>query len=563
MTSMEQGIALLGAGRFHEAVQSFGAALRREPLSAQARIGLSQACQGIGDPWAAAAWLSDACRVAPQRPELWLELGRLLAQQQREAELEPLLQAALALHPQDAALLAARAELHLRNKRYAQALPDYTRLRELQPRERATVLHHGYCLEQTGDIEAAARAYREALALDEAFLEAHVDLSGVLWRLEDFNGAFAHAQRAVELAPNHPYAVRILGTALLNLNRLDEAKVQLRRALELQPGLALAELDLAFALLLAGELEEGWAMYARRWRDTDRLRRPAFFSPDMEWKGPREEPLQGKAIAVYAEQGLGDVIQFIRYAPHLQREGATVHALIHPELAALVGHSIEGVHCPTGPSQVHVEHHVALLDLPMHYGTTLATIPAQVPYLRAPADKAQAWRERLAPWQGAFKVGLAWSGSPQQVNNNNRAMRLSDLLPLIGMEGVQCFSLQKGDALRFTDATPAAGRLVDFTAQWGDFTDSAAMIGNLDLVITVDTAIAHLAGALGKPVWTMLPPNADWRWLLERDDSPWYPTMRLFRRGHGEARAQLVDRVVRALRTESAGRGRASAGERT
>ena len=545
---MEQGVALLGAGRFHEAFQQFGLAARQQPLAAEPRVGLSQACQGIGDGWAATAWLSDACRVAPQRAELWLELARLLALQQRESELEPLLGVALALLPQHAGLLHAQAESLLRSKLYAQALPSYERLHALQPRDRATLLHYGFCLEQTGAVEAAARRYREAIGQDPSFLEAHVDLSGVLWRLEDFDGAMAHALKAVELAPDHPYAVRILGTALLNLNRVEEAQARLRRALELQPGFSLAELDLAFTLLLAGRFEEGWAMYAHRWRDSDRMKRPAFFREEMEWKGPGEQALEGKHVVVYAEQGLGDVIQFIRYVPLMQRDGATVSAVVHPELMALVAHCLPGVQCLGGQRTTRADYHVALLDLPMHYGTTLGNLPAQGPYLTAPRDRAAQWRERLAPWRGRFKVGLAWSGSRQQVNNNNRSLRLSQLMPLLAVPGVQCFSLQKGDAGPFTDALPPEGQLVDLTGEWTDFTDSAAMLSNLDLVISVDTAVAHLAGAMGRPVWVMLAPNADWRWLLEREDSPWYPTMRLFRRGHGEARAGQVGRVLVALK---------------
>jgi tetratricopeptide (TPR) repeat protein len=548
MTPMEQGVALLGAGRFHEAVQQFGLALRQQPQAPEPRIGLAQACQGIGDGWAAAAWLSDACRVAPQRAELWLELAKHLMAQQREPEMEPALQTALALHPDNAPLLTVLAELYLRNKLFAKGLPLYARLHAAGQHDRATVLHYGYCLEHTGAIEQAVERYREAIAREPDFLEAHVNLAGILWRLEDFEGALAHGRKAAELAPQHPYAVRILGTALLNTNRLDEAEAQLRHALELLPDFSLAEVDLAFTLLQAGKMREGWAMYGRRWRDTDRMKRPSFFRAEMEWKGPEEQPLQGNRIAVYAEQGLGDVIQFIRYAPLLQKEGATVYGVIHPELVALVEHSMPGVQCLTPERQFEADYHVALLDLPMHLGTTLESIPAEVPYLRAPQDKVAQWRERLAPWQGKFKVGLAWSGSQKQVNNNNRAVPLSELAPLLRMRGVQCFSLQKGDAAGFTDVAPDPKQLIDLTAEWHDFSDSAAMLENLDLVISVDTAVAHLAGALGRPVWMMLAPNADWRWLLEREDSPWYPTMRLFRRGLGEGRAAQVGRVVEALK---------------
>lgn len=545
---MEQGVALLQGGRFHEAVQAFAAALRAQPLAPEPRVGLAQAFNGIGDPWAAAAWLSDACRVAPCRAELWQDLVRLLVAQKRDAELEPTFALALAANPDSIPLLHMAGDFHLVRKSYAQALPAYERLHDLQSKEAAVLLNYGFCLEHAGSIEKSVRAYREALAVKPDFMEAHVDLSGVLWRVEDFEGALVHAQKAVELAPESAYAVRILGTACLNLNRLDEAEAQLRRSLELLPEFSLAEIDLSFALLLAGKLEEGWQFYARRWRDTERMKRPAFYNAALEWKGRTQQPLAGKRIAVYAEQGLGDVIQFMRYVRELQADGAVVSGVIQAELVPLVEHSFPGVQCLTPYRTLQADYHVALLDLPLHYGTTMDNIPASVPYLRAPEAKVREWRERMPPAQGRLRVGFAWSGSLKQVNNNNRAIRLGQLAPLLDMPELQCFSLQKGECGVFSDVEPPAGQLVDLTPQWLDFSDSAATIENLDLVVTVDTSIAHLAGAMGKECWVMLGPNADWRWLLEREDSPWYPTLRLFRRAFGETRAKQVGRVVQALK---------------
>jgi tetratricopeptide (TPR) repeat protein len=548
---MEQGVALLQGGRFHEAVQAFAVALQAQPLAPDPRVGLARAFIGIGDGWAATAWLSDACRVAPQRADLWLEIARVLGSQQREAELEPLFAVALAANPDSIELAQMAGEYHLRRKSYAQALPAYERLHDLHVNEPAVLLNYGFCLEHIAAVEKSVAMYRKALAAKPDFMEAHVDLSGVLWRIEDFDGAFAHAQKAVELAPDNAYAVRILGTAYLNLNRLDEAEAQFRRALELVPEFSLAEIDLSFTLLLAGKLEEGWRFYARRWRDTERMKRPAFYNPGLEWKGRREQPLKGRRIAVYAEQGLGDVIQFIRYVRELQADGATVFGVVQPELVPLVEHSFPGVLCLTPHRTLQADYHVALLDLPMHYGTTMADIPAAVPYLRAPQAKIEEWSQRMPPRsdaQGRLRVGLAWSGSLKQVNNNNRAIPLSQFATLLEMPELQCFSLQKGECGAFTDVEPAADQLIDFTGEWTDFTDSAAMIEHLDLVITVDTSIAHLAGAMGKECWVLLAPNADWRWLLDREDSPWYPTLRLFRRGFGEPRSRQVGRVVQALK---------------
>lgn len=545
MNLLEQGAALLAAGRFHEALAVYAQAVQAAPLAPEPRVGVARAMLGTGDGWNAAAWLSDACRVSPDRPELWLELARLLHKQERHAELEPLLAAAVACNPGDLLLLQGQAEALMHLGRYPQAAVAYRRLLALEPQPtRATLLHLGFCLEQSGEVEAAAEKYRHAIALDADFMEAHVDLAGVLWRLEDFEGALRHAQRAVELAPEHPYAVRILGTALLSLNRLAEAEARLRKALELQPGFPLAELDLAMTLLLAGRLEEGWPMYEKRWNDT-RLQRPPFYRPEREWQGPQKQPLDGP-IVVYAEQGLGDVIQFARYIPLLQKDGATVRCVVRSELIPLIEASFEGVQCLREGGQFETFYHAAMLDLPLRYGTTLDTIPCAVPYLKVPQAKRDAWRERMAPWAGSFKLGLCWSGSTVQVNNRNRAMPLSTLLPLTRLPGVQAFSLQKGDAGPYSDVDHRSA-LLNLTDAWDDFGDSAAMLQELDLVITVDTAIAHLAGALGKPVWILLAPNADWRWLLDRDDSPWYPTARLFRRGFGGARQAQAQRVVQAL----------------
>jgi tetratricopeptide (TPR) repeat protein len=509
---LDQAAALLAGGRFHEALALFAQLLRQQPDSLPARIGLARASLGAGDALTAVAWASDAVRVAP-------------------AAQEP---------------LQLLADLLLSQKLFAQALPQYRALLErFQARSAPNLLHAGFCEENNGDAQAAAALYREALSVQPDLLEAHVDLAGVLWRLEDFEGSLRHARQAVDIAPRNAHAQRILGTALLNLNRLDEADRQLRHALELQPGFAMAELDLAFTLLLAGRLPEGWQHYEARWRD-GRVARPPFFQPGREWPGP-QVPLAGQSIAVYGEQGWGDVLQCLRFLPQLQALGANVACSVAPELVPLVEASFPEVPCARPGRDLRVQLHVALMDLPARLGVALDNIPAQVPYLRPPQAARARWNALLQPWSGARKVGLAWCGSRSQVNNRNRAMPYSLLQPLARMPGVQCFNLQKSDAGEWTDVAPHARELVDLTGEWEDFGDSAAMIEQLDLVVTVDTAIAHVAGALGKPVWILLGPNADWRWLLEREDSPWYPTARLFRRGFGESRTAQAARVREAL----------------
>ena len=509
---MEQGASLLAGGRFHEALQVYAQALRADADSLAARMGLARAAAGTGDLLTATAWCSDACRVAPEDPAPLREL----------------------------------AELVLAQKSWAQAVVAYRRLHDhFGVRDRVVLLHYGFSSEMLGDIDTARSLYEAAIEAEPQFLEAHVDLAGVLWRMGDYDGALRHAQRAVELNPQHPYAVRILGTALLNLNRLPEAEQALMRALQLQPGMQQAELDMALTLLLAGRYEEGWRWYALRWRD-ERMRRPDFWRATHEWRGPHEQPLQGRSIAVYAEQGVGDALQFLRFVPLLQQQAARVVAVVAPEMVALVEHSFPGVECLAPGRSLRVDLHAALLDLPLHFGITFDKLPREVPYLRAPAAKQAEWKERLAPWAGRFKVGLAWTGAPHQVNNRNRSIALGEFAPLLDMPGVQCFSLQKDGGGAYTDIA-AGERLVDLTPQWKDMTDNAAMVEQLDLVVSIDTSAIHLAGALGRPAWLLPAPNPDWRWLLDREDSPWYPTVRLFRRGLDEPRAAQVARVAAAL----------------
>ncbi|TFZ08979.1 tetratricopeptide repeat protein [Ramlibacter humi] len=507
---LEPAWAHLRGGRWSEAQAAFRQALAQDAGSVPARMGLARAASASGDWLTAAAWLSDACRLVPRDREPAVSLGELLIAQ----------------------------------RQFGQAVAVYRRLYDdLDDRDRATLLHLGYSLEQTFELDEAIERYTEAAMREPGFLEAHVNLAGVLWRVGRFDDALAHARTAVQLGPNHPHAVRMLGMALLNLNRVDEAELQSRRALSLAPDLAAAQFDLASCLLLAGRLDEGWEWYGKRWNDPARLRRPPFYDAALEWRGPSQS-LQGQSVVVYAEQGMGDAIQLLRYVPKLQRLGARVVCAVHTALVPLVEYSF-GVECLTPERGTQVDLHAALLDLPLRFRTTLDDVPSPGAYLQAPPQHVAKWRHRIAP-SPKLKVGLAWSGWTRQVNNRNRAIALSELQPLLDLEGVQWFSLQKGDAGSFTDTETS--KLVDLTGEWNDFADSAAMLGELDLVITVDTVVAHLAGAVGRECWVMLPPNPDFRWLLDRDDSPWYASLRLFRRGfEADGRARQVAAVRDAL----------------
>jgi hypothetical protein len=244
------------------------------------------------------------------------------------------------------------------------------------------------------------------------------------------------------------------------------------------------------------------------------------------WNG---EPLAGRSVFIWCEQGFGDSIQFVRYIKKIKQNGAETFFECPPKLQRLLLRGVEGAdHIVTSDQNVGCDYHVPLLSLPGIFSTTLESIPADIPYLYPDQASSSHWKERLAPDQG-FRAGLVWAGNPDHKNDLLRSLPLTTYAPLATLPRVSLYSLQKGPAATQAKSPPSGLRLADYTDELEDFADTAALIMNLDLVITVDTSVAHLAGALGRPVWTLLHADPDWRWLLNREDSPWYPTMRLFR----------------------------------
>lgn len=326
-----------------------------------------------------------------------------------------------------------------------------------------------------------------------------------------------------------------------------EAIACYRQALKRRPDWPEAHISLGHTLLLEGDFAAGWEEMEWRWRLPGVSLQP-FEQP--LWAG---EPLEGRRILLWAEQGFGDTIQFVRFAADLKRRGASVLLECQPALARLM-RSAPGVDevIPFGASLPEFDVHAPLQRLPYILRTTLETIPARVPYLRPEPARVELWRKRLAAYPG-MKIGLVWSGDPRQVSNRRRSVAPELLAPLASIRGVSWLGLQKEGTKAGTDgvfpegATPSVP-ICELAAELTDFAETAAALEALDLLITVDTAVAHLAGALGRPVWTLLSRPTDYRWLMEREDSPWYPTMRLWRQARAGDWAPVVARVARRLR---------------
>ena len=341
--------------------------------------------------------------------------------------------------------------------------------------------------------------------------------------------AEASCRRALQLKPDFVKAHSNLAIALREQGRVADAEAGFKRALELDPAYAEAHVNYAFLLLQTGRFERGWQEYEYRWQAKNHEPLPAFGKP--LWLG--ESDVRNKSILLWAEQGLGDSIQFVRYATLLAQRGATVHLLVPPPLKALLA-SCTGVASVLVPGEPlpPFDYHCPLLSLPLACKTELDTIPANIPYLAASAAAIAQWRDRLGEPQ-ALRVGLVWAGSPRtnqpsaEAIDRQRSIGFNRLQALLDIEGIEFYSLQVGEPAR--SQLNGHPKVRDFTGQLHDFSDTAALIANLDLVISVDTSVIHVAGALGKPVWLLNRYNTCWRWLSDRSDSPWYPSLRIFR----------------------------------
>jgi len=311
---------------------------------------------------------------------------------------------------------------------------------------------------------------------------------------------------------------------LWDIGSFAEGRQELAKALDLQPGYAAIEANLGMMMLTLGEFEHGWKKYECREKVI-----PVSLDnhPSPRWDGSN---LDGRRIIIQSEQGFGDTIQFVRYLPMVAARGGRVILQCPPQLQRLLSH-LPHVERVIGQDEPLPEFEVRsrLLNLPGFFNSNLQTIPAEVPYLFPEASFVQRWRERLAAQPPGLKIGLSWAGSPDHPLDRQRSISLASLAGLAQVGGVQFYSLQKGSAGRQVENPPAGLSIVDWTADLVDFADTAALVSNLDLVISVDSAVAHLTGALGVPVWILVQFVADWRWLLDRSDSPWYPSAKLFR----------------------------------
>jgi tetratricopeptide (TPR) repeat protein len=410
----------------------------------------------------------------------------------------------------------------------------------------------GNAYRDVGRWDEALAEFRKAVELDDGMAEAQFNLGVALQRLGQEDEALARYRTTLRLRPAFAAAQLNLGLLLEEREDVAGAIAAYREALAAEPDMVEAHVNLGMQLLLDGQLREGFREY--EWR----RRYPEYSAADIasvaaRWEGGE---LGGRTILLEAEQGYGDAIQFLRYAQLVEARGGRVLVRCAPELAGLAASTagVAGV-VPRGSPLPACDAWCPLPSLPHVFDTTLESIPAIVPYVHADPARAARWRERLAGAAGTLRVGLVWASQSGHRTAPAKSVPLERLAQFAVVDGVRLYGLQKGEAARELQQAPAGTPIEDLSAELTDFSETAAVLANLDLVISVDTAVAHLAGAMGRPAWTLLKFAPDWRWLREREDCPWYPTMRLFRQSRRGDWEEPIGALREALRQE-AGRRR-------
>jgi tetratricopeptide (TPR) repeat protein len=536
------GLLLHQVGRSDQAVEYLSQALRIKPDFADAHSNLGIALAKQGKLTEAVSCYQRALRLKPDNAVAHNNLANALRQQGKLVEAVASYQRALHLQPGIAEAHTNLGVALSEQGKLAEAVTCYEQALRLKPNYAEAHSNLGMALAEQRKLSEAVACYRQALRLKPELAEAHSNLGMALAEQGNLSEAVACYHVALRLKPQYAEAHNNLGVTYVEQGRLAEAAACYQQALKFNPVHAAAHMNLAQVYFLRGDFENGWPEYEWRWKQR------SFAPPSSShplWNG---SILEGRTVLLFPEQGVGDTLQFIRYAALVQQRGANVIFQCQAPLLRLLATCAGIDHLvPAGTSFGSFDLQAPLLSLPRIFGCTLANIPAKTPYLHVPPALFDHWRQQLKD-VGEFKVGIAWQGNPEHKRDRSRSVPLRAFAPLADVQGVRLLSLQNGPGREQLPELKESMRIMDLADQWEDFADTAAVMNNLDLVVTVDTAVAHLAGALGVPVWIALPLVPDWRWLLEREDSPWYPTARLFRQVDWGDWSGVFERMAEALR---------------
>ncbi len=530
------GLALAKLGKVHEAAAQFVDAANRAPHLAEPRIYLARALARLNRRAEGLKILAEAAQMFPERADVWIAKGQEERAHQQPGEAEHSLRRALALRPGDANVLNDLGVVIRAQGRTADAVEIYREALKIAPHDPLTHGNLGNALTELKETDAAEEHLRQAVALAPGSVEHRCNLAVFLTREDRPHEAVILFRDVLMRTPGNADAWTNLGVAQLDMGDIADAEASIRKAIAIAPQNAEAHYNLAWVLLLTGQWREGWREYEWRWRMRHFSSKRRSFAAPL-WDGANIEG----TLLLHAEQGLGDAIQFVRYAVDARaRCGRLV--LECPKALVRLFKTVAAIDevIAAGDTLPHCDAHAPLMSLPHIFGTTPETTPRGVPYLSATGDLT-------LPSTARRRIGLVWAGSPDNKIDKRRTLPAASFAPLMEETAADFVSLQVGPKAEEAAALPQDKLVFACEGKVGDFADTAAVIAQLDLVIGVDTAAIHLAGALNVPVWVLIPKMPDYRWLLGRDDTPWYPAMRLFRQEESGAWEDVMWRVRTAL----------------
>lgn len=531
---LNQGNCLYQLGDYRSAEIAYRQAISARPDDPAAKSNLGNLLHATGRLEEALSSHRQALDLDDTVDRFHFNLGNVLKDLSRFEEALVSYDHALSLRPEYMAAILNKGGVLMELELFDQALVAFERLILRQPGDVRGHLNRGAALAAMRRFDTAIECFEVAVQIAPTDAQVYLNWGNALVSVGKLDAAIDRIKRAIALDPQYAEAFSNLGSALKAAGRFSEALLQFEQAIVLEPRLAAAHWNKSLLLLLMGEFDPGWGLYEWRWRAKEYLRHARSFVQPL-WLGQREFDgiggLAGKTILVHSEQGLGDTIQFARYLPLLAEHGARVVF----ELPAVLLDTLKGLKgvsafVEKGEPLPAADFHCPLLSLPLAFKTTLESIPSPGPYLEADLRKVKFWSERLGP-QKLPRIGLVWNGNSQHQNDHNRSMSLDLLLSQLSerFERFECVSLQREVREADQQMLDTQPNIRHFGPELEDFTDTAALCALMDLVISVDTSVAHLSGALGRPTWVLLPHVPDWRWLLDRDDSPWYGCIKLYR----------------------------------
>jgi tetratricopeptide (TPR) repeat protein len=540
------GLALHELERFEQSIKCYDRAIALNPKFAEAHYHRGLALQNLKRFHDSLESYERAIALEPNFVEAYSNRGRVLRHLERPAEALVSYERMIALRPQNAEGYLNRGNALQELGRLDEALADFDKAIVLNPDFAEAYSNRGNTLIKLERFDEALISFDKSIALKPQSAEVYTNRGNVLRELGRLDEALISFDKSIALKPDSAEVYINRGKALLEFNRDSEALASFDKAIELKLSrLAVAHWNRALTLLRSGDFDQGWKEYEWRWKVHPSWVRSQDFPQSLLWLG--ERPIEGRTIVLHAEQGFGDTIQFVRYVPLVAALGAKVILEVQPQLKMLLS-GVQGADKVIGKGEAlpPFDWYCPLGSLPLAFKTRLETIPVSMPYLSAPEKRVALWTSQL-PKSNTLRIGIVWGGNPDFTDDRTRSIGLAPLIPLLSTQGFQFVSIQKDLRVGDEQILRNHPQVLHLGDKLADFGDTAAIMSLLDLTISSDTAPAHLAGALDRPVWILLQRSADWRWLVERDDNPWYPAARLFRQSTAGDWAGVVGRVIATL----------------